>query len=154
MREPLRDRWPLWPRVDVLPMPEPMPRPTRLRFSDAFFGARMLDRFICFASCQTRVSKFQGFRVSKFSPIASDFETLKPWHLETSHYDLYQMRYLLHHAANGRRIRTLNHLVQPGKSQPLHDQLMLHRGADRRPHILDLDRPAARVCFFCHNRVP
>jgi hypothetical protein len=27
-------------------MPEPMPRPTRLRFSDAFFGARMLDKFM------------------------------------------------------------------------------------------------------------
>src|SRR5690349_4610479 len=46
MREPLRERWPLWPRVEVLPMPEPRPRPTRLRFSDAFFGARMLDKFI------------------------------------------------------------------------------------------------------------
>src|SRR5208282_4616273 len=46
MREPLRERWPLWPRVDVLPMPEPMPRPTRLRFSDDFFGARIFDRFI------------------------------------------------------------------------------------------------------------
>ena len=39
MREPLRERCPLCPRVDVLPMPEPMPRPTRLRFSVAFFGA-------------------------------------------------------------------------------------------------------------------
>jgi hypothetical protein len=29
-----------------LPMPEPMPRPTRLRFSDAFFGARIVDKFI------------------------------------------------------------------------------------------------------------
>src|ERR1700740_1609651 len=46
MREPVRERWPLCPRVEVLPMPEPMPRPTRLRFSDAFFGARMLDKFI------------------------------------------------------------------------------------------------------------
>src|SRR5579871_3964215 len=46
MREPLRDRWPLCPRVEVLPMPEPMPRPTRLRFSDDFFGALMLDKFM------------------------------------------------------------------------------------------------------------
>src|SRR6202035_749902 len=45
-RIPVRDRWPLCPRVDVLPIPEPMPRPTRLRFSDAFFGARMLDKFM------------------------------------------------------------------------------------------------------------
>src|SRR5580692_5120349 len=45
-RIPVRERWPLCPRVDVLPMPEPIPRPTRLRFSDAFFGARMLDKFM------------------------------------------------------------------------------------------------------------
>src|SRR5262249_20358253 len=38
MREPLRERCPLWPRVEVLPMPEPIPRPTRFRFSVAFFG--------------------------------------------------------------------------------------------------------------------
>ena len=44
MREPLRERWPLWPRVEVFPMPEPMPRPTRFLFSAAFFGARMLDK--------------------------------------------------------------------------------------------------------------
>ena len=46
MREPLRERWPLCPRVEVLPMPEPMPRPTRFLFSVAFFGARMFERFI------------------------------------------------------------------------------------------------------------
>src|SRR6185312_492818 len=26
---PERERWPLWPRVDVFPWPDPMPRPTR-----------------------------------------------------------------------------------------------------------------------------
>src|SRR5258705_2858743 len=46
MREPLRERWPLWPRVEVLPMPEPIPRPTRFLFSAAFFGARTFERFI------------------------------------------------------------------------------------------------------------
>src|ERR1700677_1517337 len=43
--EPERDPWPLWPRVEVLPMPEPIPRPTRLRPVFAFLGARRLDRF-------------------------------------------------------------------------------------------------------------
>src|SRR5271165_743306 len=60
MRDPLRERWPLCPRVDVLPIPEPMPRPTRLRFSVAFFGARMFDKFI--SNPGFKVSKFQGFR--------------------------------------------------------------------------------------------
>src|SRR5882757_299587 len=57
-RIPVRERCPLCPRVDVLPMPEPMPRPTRLRFSDAFFGARMLDKFI---------NKLSDFQPSAFS---------------------------------------------------------------------------------------
>src|SRR5882762_3386030 len=43
--EPERDPWPLWPRVEVFPMPEPIPRPTRLRPVFAFLGARRLDRF-------------------------------------------------------------------------------------------------------------
>src|ERR1700685_818430 len=43
--EPERDPWPLWPRVEVLPMPDPMPRPTRLRPVFAFLGARKLERF-------------------------------------------------------------------------------------------------------------
>src|ERR1700733_14393409 len=43
--EPVRDPWPLWPRVEVLPMPDPIPRPTRLRPVFAFLGARRLDRF-------------------------------------------------------------------------------------------------------------
>src|SRR6266851_856747 len=42
--EPEREPWPLWPRVEVLPMPEPMPRPTRFLFSFAFLGARRLER--------------------------------------------------------------------------------------------------------------
>src|SRR5256885_12111875 len=46
MREPERERWPLWPRVEVLPMPLPMPRPTRLGFSVARRGRRIVDRFI------------------------------------------------------------------------------------------------------------
>src|ERR1700683_2554707 len=45
MCEPERDLWPLWPRVEVLPMPDPMPRPTRLRPVLAFLGARKFDRF-------------------------------------------------------------------------------------------------------------
>src|SRR5208337_4434514 len=46
MREPLRERWPLWPRVEVLPIPEPIPRPTRFLPEFAFFGARIFERFI------------------------------------------------------------------------------------------------------------
>src|SRR5712671_5142721 len=42
--EPDREPWPLCPRVEVLPMPEPIPRPMRFLFSFAFLGARRLER--------------------------------------------------------------------------------------------------------------
>src|SRR6516225_6570575 len=66
MREPLRERCPLCPRVDVLPMPEPMPRPTRFLPAFAFFGARILDKFI----------KALGSRLSAFNHGALTAEKL------------------------------------------------------------------------------
>src|ERR1700722_9584255 len=45
MWEPERDRCPLWPRLEVLPMPEPIPRPTRFLLLFAALGARKLERF-------------------------------------------------------------------------------------------------------------
>src|SRR5579883_1327960 len=44
--EPEREPCPLCPRVEVLPCPEPIPRPTRFLFLFAFFGALRLERFI------------------------------------------------------------------------------------------------------------
>src|SRR6476646_10753179 len=46
MREPERERWPLWPRVDVLPIPLPMPRPTRFLLAVAPLGGRKFDKFV------------------------------------------------------------------------------------------------------------
>jgi hypothetical protein len=46
MREPERERWPLWPRPEVLPRPEPMPRPTRFLFEFAALGARNVERLV------------------------------------------------------------------------------------------------------------
>src|SRR5579859_4247299 len=46
MREPDRERWPLWPRVDVLPIPLPMPRPTRFLLDVAPLGGRKFDKFV------------------------------------------------------------------------------------------------------------
>src|SRR5271155_5401511 len=50
MWEPERDRCPLCPRVEVLPMPEPIPRPTRFLLLFAFFGALTFDRFVGISS--------------------------------------------------------------------------------------------------------
>ena len=93
MREPLRERCPLWPRVEVLPMPEPMPRPTRLRFSVAFFGARIFDKFISKLSVSA----------AAFSHELDALETDAAAH--TASRLLHQMRHLRHHAANRRRVR-------------------------------------------------
>src|SRR5689334_19604318 len=59
MRDPERERWPLWPRVEVLPMPDPMPRPTRFLLEFAFLGARKFERFIMFSAVmeQTRAGE-------------------------------------------------------------------------------------------------
>src|SRR5689334_24067173 len=46
MREPERERWPLWPRAEVLPMPLPMPRPTRFLFDVAPLGGLKVDKFV------------------------------------------------------------------------------------------------------------
>src|ERR1700758_2035585 len=46
MRDPVREPCPLCPRVEVLPMPEPIPRPTRFLLLFAFFGALRLERFM------------------------------------------------------------------------------------------------------------
>src|SRR5258708_7646553 len=119
MREPVRERCPLCPRVDVLPMPEPIPRPTRLRFSVAFFGARIFDKFMM----------------------------LFPGRCDLSH-KLNHMRNLGHHAANGRVVGTLNHLVQPGKSQTLDHQLLLLGGTNGGTHPLQVNLSAARIRLF------
>src|SRR5215510_14132529 len=44
--KPVPACWPLWPRVEVLPMPEPIPRPTRLRRVVCPAGGLTLLRFI------------------------------------------------------------------------------------------------------------
>src|ERR1700722_12589597 len=55
------------------------------------------------------------------------------------------MRHLGHHAADGRIVRTLNHLVQAGESQALDHQLLLHRRANCRSHPLQLNLSTARI---------
>src|ERR1700691_2365990 len=56
--EPVREPWPLCPRVEVLPMPDPMPRPTRLLPVLAFLGARKFDRFFAMIFLAVAPSEF------------------------------------------------------------------------------------------------
>src|SRR5579885_986349 len=57
IREPERERCPLCPRVEVLPMPDPIPRPTRFLVEFAFLGARRFERFITFSCCHSERSE-------------------------------------------------------------------------------------------------
>src|SRR5450631_4237896 len=63
------------------------------------------------------------------------------------------MRHLRHHAADGVRVRTLNHLIQPGESQTLDHQLLFHRGTNRGTHPLQVNLPAARTRFLRRHLV-
>src|SRR5260221_9689363 len=103
MREPLRERWPLWPRAEVLPMPEPIPRPTRLRFSDAFFGARTVERFMTHFLGNAQRSKYCNvpsiatFRVLQRSEYCN-VPSIAP--SSAGFYYGNKMRHLRHHASN------------------------------------------------------
>src|ERR1700729_4439855 len=50
MCDPERERFPLCPRAEVFPMPEPIPRPTRFLLLFACFGALKLERFFAILS--------------------------------------------------------------------------------------------------------
>src|ERR1039458_4170823 len=82
-------------------------------------------------------------------------KTLKPCNSESFellHY-LDHMRHLRHHAADGVRVRTLNHLIQPREPQTLDHQLLFHRGTNRGPHPLQVNLPACRTSFLRRHLV-
>src|SRR6266849_5491676 len=58
------------------------------------------------------------------------------------------MRHLGHHAADGRIIRALDHLVQPGKAQTLNHQLLLDRGTNGGTYPFQMDFGAATWTLF------
>src|SRR5579872_3248729 len=58
------------------------------------------------------------------------------------------MRNLRHHAADGVRIRALDYLVQPGKSQAFDHSLLFYRGTNSGTHPLQVNLSAARIRFL------
>src|SRR5882757_6241191 len=107
-------------------MPEPMPRPTRLRLVFAFFGARRLERFVAIVPRSTPAH-------SGPTRILVCVRTTRPRLLDDAH----QMRNCLDHAADRRRILALHDLVQPGEAQALDDLLVLLRRRNLRAVVLD-----------------
>src|SRR3984885_2953521 len=113
-------------------MPEPIPRPTRLRLLFAFFGARRLERFVAIASSLNAGSGLPMKAAGRLAFVLV-LRTTRPQLLDDAH----QMRNGLHHAADRRRILTLHDLVQPGEPQALDHLLVLLRRRDLRAVVLD-----------------
>src|SRR5436305_1534451 len=122
MWEPERERWPLWPRVEVLPMPEPIPRPTRFLPVLAFLGARKLERFFAMI-----------FLAIAPSGVIQDDSRL--WELAFENPN--QVRDGLDHAADGFVVDALDDLVQPREAEPLNDELVLERCVVLRAKVLN-----------------
>src|SRR5437870_10210010 len=66
-------------------------------------------------------------------------------------HDFHQVRHLGYHAANGGGVRTLNHLVQPGKPQAFDHQLVCYRGTNRGAHPLQVELAAAFIRCLGHG---
>src|SRR5579885_38603 len=120
MRTPVRDFWPLTPRPPVLPLPEPMPRPTRL---ELWREPGRPAIWLSFIAVTLRLLFFD---------------------------DAHEMRDLGDHAANLRRILELSaaaDLVQPEADQR---RFLLRLAANLAADLLDRDRLAgvAHVQFL------
>src|SRR3954470_6495303 len=110
MRTPERAVWPLPPRPEVLPLPEPMPRPTRMRF----------------------------LREPALSAISLSFIALSPCLLLADDAD--EMLNLADHAANLRRILKLGNPADLVELEADQRRTLRVVAADRAAGLLDLDR--------------
>src|SRR3954452_21680907 len=91
MRTPERAVWPLPPRPDVLPLPEPMPRPTRMRFlREPALSASSLSFIVLSSSSSVMPGLVPGMTQKLFS-------------LDDAH----EVLHLGDHAAHRRRILQL-----------------------------------------------
>src|ERR1700732_3875503 len=138
MRTPERAVWPLPPRPAVLPLPEPMPRPTRMRFlREPALSAISLSFIVSvpypWSTIRTE-NRLPVFGIMLLILILVD--------------DAHEMLNFCDHAANCRGVR------QPGAPAELFeleaDQRRPLRGvaADRAAGLLDLDH----LCGLGHRR--
>src|SRR6202522_4079401 len=134
MCEPARERCPLCPRVEVLPIPDPIPRPTRFLPVFAFLGARKLERFFDIVSSLNA------------GPVL-------PTRFFGLLYDPHQVRHGLHHASDRSRIFPLYHLIEAGKAQALDHPLVLFRGGNRGPVVLQAHHRLSLLRSVCHLNI-
>src|SRR5215213_3170480 len=123
MRTPERAVWPLPPRPACLPLPEPMPRPTRMRPLMAPSLSLISFSFMMPSSARVR------------------------WGI----LDAHEVFDLLDHAAHRRGVgqgRGAADFVQPEPDEGL---ALLGLAADRRADLLDRD--GAALVRLCHHRL-
>src|ERR1700677_4221146 len=135
MCDPERGRCPLCPRAEVFPMPEPMPRPTRFLLLFACLGALRLERFFDILSSLNAGPALPA----RLAYVLVLFD------------DPHQMGHSLDHATDGNRVLTLDHLLEPGETQPLHHSLVLLRSANRGPVILQAQHRLGLIRSVCHQ---
>src|SRR6266404_9723195 len=111
MRTPERAVWPLPPRPAVLPLPEPMPRPTRMRF----------------------------LREPALSAISLSFIALSPCFNLLLADDADEMLNLCDHAANCRRVPQLGDPADLVELEADQRRTLRVVAADRAAGLLDLD---------------
>src|SRR5438105_13675481 len=83
---------------------------------------------------------------SQASGLRSPGKILRPARLDTWLLlnDLHQVRYFGHHAASRGRVRPLDYLVKPRKTQSLDYLFLFGRRANRGTHVLQLNLAATR----------
>src|SRR4051812_25727169 len=121
MRTPERAVWPLPPRPPVLPLPEPMPRPTRMRFLRAPGLSAISFSFIFQSSLKPCARKFRARR--RLFPVFD-------------HAD--EMPDLVDHAARLRRIRQFRDTADAIEAQPHQRLALVVMAPDRTAGLHDL----------------
>src|SRR4051794_22608930 len=136
MRTPERAVWPLPPRPAVLPLPEPMPRPTRMRFfREPALSAISLSFIVRFLYRWSMIDRKTGAGLSGSCPLLFLVD------------DANEMLNLRDHAANCRGVLQFGDpadLVELEADQRLALRVV---AADRAAGLLDLDR----LCGLGHR---
>src|SRR5438477_5278876 len=156
MRTPERAVWPLPPRPAVLPLPEPMPRPTRIRFlretALSEISLSFIVGFLYLLRMITSENRFPLFGIMRLS-LAHDFDR-KPVPTFRDHAphlfladDADEMLNLCDHAANRRRILKFGDPADLVELQPDQRRTLRVMAADRAAGLLDLDR----LCGLGHR---
>src|SRR6266567_3899340 len=162
MRTPERAVWPLPPRPAVLPLPDPMPRPTRMRFlREPALSAISLSFIVSFllsfrrpfvtASPLSLEVRGQSPEPRRTAVVILRGPLARPPQDDVNSFladDTDEMLNLCDHAANRRRILQFGNPADLVELQPDQRRTLRVMAADRAAGLLELDR----LCGLGHRR--